>query len=227
MKKIILMFFLLSSFMIFKMNVKAEEFYEGDFINGEYINKVVHGKTYYMTMQYIKDRKGNIVYCLEPFSFFSEDSKYNEYVGDLSGYANLSEEQKRKIELIIYYGYGYQNRKDSKWYVITQFMIWKVVSLDSNIYFTDTLNGQKINKYIKEIDEINKDIINHDEVPSFIKDYKVMYEDNLEILNFSDEYEIVNSDYEYKLDKNNLIISNLLESGEIIVRKKVIIIKIK
>ncbi len=46
--------------------VYAEEFVEGNFISGEYISKKKDGAIHYMTVQYLKDSKGNIVYCLEP-----------------------------------------------------------------------------------------------------------------------------------------------------------------
>ena len=106
--------------------VKAETFYEGEYSSGEYINKVIDGKTYYMTMQFIKDSNGNIVYCLEPFVKFVDGKIYEEY-SNLDEYNSLSKEQKRKISLIIYYGYGYGNRTSNKWYVITQYLVWKEV----------------------------------------------------------------------------------------------------
>ena len=54
--------FCLISLFLFVGIVRAETFYEGEYITGEYINKVIDGKTYYMTMQYIKDSTNNIVY---------------------------------------------------------------------------------------------------------------------------------------------------------------------
>ena len=201
--------------------VKAETFYEGEFITGEYINKVIDGKTYYMTMQYIKDSTNNIVYCLEPFVTFENGKVYKEYTGDILGYNNLTSEQKRKISLIIYYGYGYGDRLDSKWYVVTQYLVWKEVNPKANIYFTKTLNGTKINKYKSEQEVILNDVVNHDIIPSFVKDYDLLYNDSLIIEGLSKDYEIVKSDFTYGYNNSkNLVISEVTNSGIIKIRKK-------
>ena len=201
--------------------VKAETFYEGEFITGEYINKVIDGKTYYMTMQYIKDSTNNIVYCLEPFVTFENGKVYKEYTGDILGYNNLTSEQKRKISLIIYYGYGYGDRLDSKWYVVTQYLVWKEVNPKANIYFTKTLNGTKINKYKSEQEVILNDVVNHDIIPSFVKDYDFLYNDSLIIEGFYKDYEIVKSDFTYGYNNSkNLVISEVVNSGIIKIRKK-------
>lgn len=199
--------------------VRAETFYEGDYISGEYINKVISGKTYYMTMQYIKDTKGNIVYCLEPFITFEDGKVYQEYTGDLVGYNSLTTEQKRRISLIIYYGYGYGDRKDSKWYVVTQYLVWKVVDSNANIYFTNTLNGTKIDKYLNEQKEILNDVDRHDIVPSFVKNYEVTYKENFIIDEFKNDYEIISSSYEYSYKGNSLVLSDLENDGEIVFKK--------
>ena len=134
MKKILYGLLVLFSFVSF---VKAESFVEGKFISGEYVNKVKAGVTNYVTMQFIKDNDGNIVYCLEPYVLFKEGDNYEKYEWDLSSYNKLSDEQRRQIELISYYGYGYNGRTTNKWYVITQVLIWKTVDTRGDIYFTD------------------------------------------------------------------------------------------
>ncbi|MGN1372047.1 MAG: Cys-Gln thioester bond-forming surface protein [Candidatus Coprovivens sp.] len=218
MKKILksLMFVIGMFFMIIGV-VKANTFYEGSYISGEYINKEINGKTYYMTMQYIKDDKGNIVYCLEPFVSFENGKSYKLYE-DIYEYKNLSDNQKRRISLIIYYGYGYRERTDSKWYVITQYLVWKEIG--GNIYFTKTLNGTKIDKYIVEQQKILNDVNNHDIVPNFVKDYILDYNKNLVIDGLNKNYEIVSSDFDYSYDSNNnLVIKNALDNGKLIFKK--------
>ena len=59
--------------------VKAETFVEGNYISGEYITKKKDGKIHYLTIQYLKDSKGNIVYCLEPYTKFVEGKSYTSY----------------------------------------------------------------------------------------------------------------------------------------------------
>ena len=79
-------------------------------------------------------------YCIDPFVFFNTASSYDEVITP----DNLTENQKEEISLIAYFGYGYKNHTDKKWYAITQMMIWKVADPTGNFYFTDGLNGQKI-----------------------------------------------------------------------------------
>ena len=199
--------------------VKAETFYEGEYISGEYINKVIDGKTYYMTMQFIKDSNGNIVYCLEPFVKFVDGKIYEEY-SNLDEYNSLSKEQKRRISLIIYYGYGYGNRTSNKWYVITQYLVWKEVDPKANVYFTNKLNGNKIDKYLNEIEFLLNDVNNHDIKPSFIKKYEVNYNDGLIIEGLNSNYEIVNCDYAYSYNSSgNMVIPSLKDDTVISFRK--------
>lgn len=216
MKKYILLIIFLFSLFIFR-SVNAETFVEGKFINGEYINKVIDGKTYYMTMQFINDSKGNVVYCLEPFVKFLEGKSYKEFIGNFDGYNNLTKEQKRKIELITYYGYGYGDRTTNKWYVVTQYLIWQTVDENADIYFTDTLNGNKIKKYSEEINDILINVYNHDNVPYYVSDYTVSYGAGM-TLGMGDDYEVVSSTLKYEVYRGlNLI--DLRESGNINIRK--------
>ncbi len=198
---------------------KAETFYEGDFISGEYINKEIDGKTYYMTMQFIKDSKDNIVYCLEPFVSFEDGKVYKEYSGNLDGYNSLTKEQKRRISLIIYYGYGYGKRTNVKWYAVTQYLVWKVVDSEADIYFTKTLNGTKVSKYTTEQNTILEDVNSHDNDPSFLGTKLVNYGDSLKIEGFTNDYEVVSSTYEYKKNSNSLEIDNIMNRGSISFRK--------
>ena len=197
--------------------VKAETFVEGKFISGEYISKKKDGKIHYLTVQFLKDSNGNIVYCLEPYTKFVEGKSYTSFEGDISGYSDLSETQKRKISLIVYYGYGYSGRTTNKWYAVTQYLIWDTVTgSNGSVYFTDKLNGSKITKYSDEINTIKKDVDNHDIKPDFIKTYDVDYEDDL-LIDFSD-YEVVNSDFEYQMN-NGIRINKLKNSGNLTVSK--------
>lgn len=219
MKKIIGIVIGICSFFMCLGFVKAETFVEGSFISGEYVNKVKNNKTYYMTMQFIRDSHGRIVYCLEPFVDFKTGQSYTEYTGDLTEYSSLSKEQKRRIELIIYYGYGYGYRTQEKWYVITQYLIWKEIDPTANIYFTSTLNGKKLDKYETEINELLFDVNNHDIVPSFVHDYELNYKDTLEINELNNDYVVVNSDYDYVKDSNGFKVDSLSKSGIIKIKK--------
>lgn len=216
-KKIIILIIFLILLSITKVN--AETFKEGDYLSGEYISKKHNNKTYYLTVQFIKDKSGNIIYCLEPYEEFSNKTNYQKIDLSTTKYNKLSEEKLRKIELITYYGYGYTNRTSSKWYAITQYLIWITIDNDTNIYFTDTLNGKKITKYQEEINKILTDVNNHDQKPNIEDTYKVNYKDSVEITNLNSNYDIVTSPYNYTKE-TNYIFQNITETNTISYQKK-------
>lgn len=189
-------------FFIFINRVEAIRFYEGNFISGEYVSKKKDGVIYYMTMKYLIDGNGNPVYCVEPFVKFNQNDDY-----ELSNpYLNYSSDVIRRIELISYYGYGYKHRTGDKWYVITQYLIWNTIAGD-NVYFTDKLNGKRIDKYVNEINEILYDVNLHD-VFNLSNNYKVNLGDKLNI--DLSNYEIIDS---------SIDINNVTSNGFIKVRK--------
>ena len=216
MKKILIFVSVMIS-CFFMSTVKAETFTEGSWINGEYINKVKDGKTYYLTAQFINDNSGDTVYCLEPFVEFQSGSDYVKYEDGFERYLNLSSEQVRRIKLIGYYGYGYNNRTDNKWYVITQYLIWKVIDPSANIYFTDKLNGQKIDKYVTEINELQSDVDKAMTNIGLNNIYDVTYKNNLVIIDSNDSLSnyIINSDYNYEIEGNKLTVKNVMKDGNI------------
>ena len=132
-----------------------EEFYAAEWIPNIYINKVKSGVIHYRQARFIRKKSDKgIAYCIEPFEDMKEDDKYNGYSDNYAGRLGISESVWKQISLIAYYGYGYSNHTDSKWYTITQIMIWKELDKNADFYFTDSLNGNKTNKYDSEMNEI-------------------------------------------------------------------------
>ena len=170
MKKILLLILML--FFVGITNAYAsnydEEFYSAEWINNIYINKVKSSKIYYKQARFIRKKSNNgIAYCIEPFENMKYNSKYNAYTDNYAKRLGLSDSKWRQISLIAYYGYGYEGHTQDKWYAITQVMIWRVVDENAEFYFTDSLNGKRIDLYESEINEIEKLVINHNKVPSF------------------------------------------------------------
>lgn len=219
MKRIFLLMSVIASFMYINV-VKAESFNEGSFISGEYINKVKNGKTYYLTAQFINDNSGDAIYCLEPFVDFSNGNNYVKYENGFEEQLNLSKEQVRRIKLLGYFGYMYNGRTDSKWYVITQYLIWKTIDSNADIYFTDRLNGNRIDKYINEINEIERDVNNVDEdkwsnkTVSVYTGEKLVLEDNS--FNY---YNVGHSDYEIVKNNNYIEVKDVTRDGIIILKQ--------
>lgn len=222
MKKIMFIFALLIS-MLTISSVKADTFQEAEYISGEYINKEQNGKTYYLTVQFIKNEKGEIVYCLEPFKTFTSGTGYSGSNFSYEYYTGLSSEIMRRIEKLAYYGYNYVGRTDPKWYAITQYLIWKTVDSSANIYFTNTLNGKRINKYEEEIAQIEADIKLNDTNPSFAgKSIEVNYKSDfvLEDINkVLKDYKVLHSDYKYEMENNKLSIKEFIKDGKIVLKR--------
>ena len=206
----ILKFMVMVLFFVLSINyVSADTFVKGEFIAGEYISKVKNNKTHYLTIQYIKDSEGRAVFCLEPFVNFESGKDYQEYLWDDEDYYGLSDDVKRKIELITYYGYGYKNRTSHKWYAITQYLIWINVDMEADIYFTDKVNGKKITKYEDEINQIMDDVNNHDIAPLFSTGIEINLGDEVRIDNFFEEFNIYENDFLWENSNNTLVIRDL------------------
>ena len=159
-------------------NVKAETYtgqaiWPSEFISNIYVKKVKsNGYTKYQQMQFIRRSEDNkFVYCLQPYTDIDNNLPYYEVAkDDYAKVLNMTEEQWDRISLLSYYGYQYNengyNHSSNKWYAVTQVMIWRTTNPESNIYFTDTLNGSKITSFDDEIAEIENLVQNHYKAPS-------------------------------------------------------------
>ena len=159
--------------------VKAETYtgeaiWPSEHISGIFIKKVRNdGYTKYQQARFIRRSEDNrFVYCLQPYTDIDNNLPYYTVIrSDYESVLNMTKDTWTKISLIAYYGYGYsENGYDHnahKWYAVSQVMIWRLTNPESDIYFTDTLNGNKINSYDDEIREIEALVANHYTKPSF------------------------------------------------------------
>ena len=120
------------------------------------------------------------------------------------------------LNLIAYFGYGYQNHTDIKWYGITQFLIWTNLTPRYNVFLTDTLYGNKIEPYNNEINEIYNLIDNYNKLPSFSNN-TLTYTKNktyelIDTNNVLSTYEILDTNIDVVKEDNKLII-NTKEDG--------------
>jgi LPXTG-motif cell wall anchor domain protein len=215
MKKILI--FLIAFFALLNISPKqvhanTTTFYEGEYAGKIYINKYDRQtrKTYFQRARFFRETTTNIeAYCIEPFksfrggSYYLNEYKYNNNIG-------------QRIKLLAYFGYGYQNHTDSKWYAITQLMIWQTIVNNDDIYFTDGLNGKRINVYTDEINEINNLINNYHINPQFNMKNTVIKNKNFELIDTNNKlnnYEII-TNKNIKIE-NNKIIGNLNQEEEI------------
>lgn len=141
---------------------------KSQWIKGDYILKVKGSTRKYQQMTVItRNSDGQFVYCIEPGTPVAQEAIYPGQDFDQSYVANMTTEQWRRISLLAYYGYGYGDHTDIKWYTVTQFLIWQTVPHGYDIYFTDTLNGNRITKYTDEMNELNRLVEEHYKAPSF------------------------------------------------------------
>lgn len=159
--------------------VKAETYtgqaiWPSEFISNIYVKKVKpNGYAKYQQMQFIRRSEDNkFVYCLQPYTDIDNNLPYYEVArDDYAKVLNMTEEQWDRVSLLAYYGYQYnENGYDhtaKKWYAVTQVMIWRTTNPESDIYFTDTLNGNRISSYNDEIAEMEKILANHYTIPKF------------------------------------------------------------
>ena len=189
-------------------NVYAKEttFYEAEYVDNMYLIRYnpKDKMKYYQKAQVFRESNTNeIAYCLEPFETINEQSVYNST--DIP--YNLTEQQVEKISKIAYFGYGYKNHTDIKWYPITQLLIWKEADPSGDYYFTNGLNGPRTNIYDRELQEILNYIEWYDEIPEFndntytiVEGERLILEDNNNLLK------------NYKTDDSRLnIIENVIE----------------
>ena len=160
--------FLSAFFMFGNIKVQAETYsgeaiWPSEWISDIYIRKErPDGYKKWQQARFLRRSEDNkFVYCLQPYVDINNNHTYNIARSDWWTAANLTEAQWKRISLIAYYGYDYSGHTAKKWYPITQVMIWRVTNPDSQIYFTDSLNGNKINSYDDEIAEINKLVDQH------------------------------------------------------------------
>ena len=203
-------------FMFLTSNVNAatyqDKFDENWFyIDNEYVNKTKNGSTKYQQMSMIVRKSDNsFAYCIEPGKSIDESILINGYDKNYTSVTNLTPQQWERIKLLAFYGYGYEGHLDIKWYVITQFMIWQTNNLGYDIYFTDKLNGNKIEKYTEEMIELDNLVNSHYILPKFEeKEFDLFWG---ETKSFEDKNNVLNkfnvqNDNKIESSKNNNILN--------------------
>lgn len=202
-------------FSIFNAKASNYSFYRGVSIDGIYMTKVNNGIRYFEKARVLMMSGSNkFAYCVEPFATLNEDSIYTEStVAD-----NLTQAQMKRISLIAHFGYQYNNHTDLKWYAITQFMIWKEAAPNNDMYFTDKLDGNRINVYNDEMNEINNLINDYLKVPSIAGKEINLIEDNSITLTDTNGVlqNYVSDNPNASIEGNNIKINNLQE-GEYVI----------
>lgn len=218
MKKIILLI-LYTLIVLLTPNVFAQEikFYEAEYIDNIWLKRITPDRKtiYYQKARFFRKTGTNeFAYCLEPFTPIDINANYEPIKPN-----NLTEEQIKRISLIAHFGYNYKNHTDIKWYAITQLMIWQIAEPNGEYFFTDKLNGNRIDIYQQERNEINYLIDNYEKIPSFTNQtfHKVLNEP----ITITDTNNILNeftSNQEGITISNNTLHINHLNIGQNIIK---------
>ncbi len=136
MKKVIFLFLM---FISIGVNALERTHINYNYVDGYYYNGIVDGKKVSYNAMYM-EHNGETLYCL---GFSIPISRINGYeVYDFNSSKNYTLEQKRYMQIIAYFGYGYKGNYDMKYYFATQELIWEATG--SNVYWTKSLNGTDI-----------------------------------------------------------------------------------
>ena len=113
-------------------------------------------------------QNGMLVYCIEPDRVINHTTYNSTNDWSITGFSN---DVKKKMELISYYGYEYPGHNSIRYYMATQELIW-LYSDDyvkwMDRYSTDGSLGNQIN-IDAEKNEILRLVNNHNQIPSFTR----------------------------------------------------------
>ena len=203
MKKIIMCLLCILAFIIGQNTVQAEQAYIS--LGAEIPGIRLYLKTptvekYKKMYQIINETTNELVYCVEP-GVTLKDGYFEAYQSLDFFDIDLTSEQWNYARTIAYYGYGYQERTDIKWYAATQFIIWEyLLEGKGEIYFVDSNNNQT-NTLSQEIAAIKKDVDAHMIVPSFLENATPIEVELGDTLTFTDTNNVLSG---FHIDKYNL-----------------------
>ena len=169
---------------------------------------------------------GKLVYCIQPDARVNIDTYYTYDDFSISGY---SEDEKRQMELISYYGYGFPGHESLRYYMATQELIWlfspdEYITWNTNQYETGDVIDVSYEK-----NEIMKLVNKHYTTPSFYgygftteSDYISVYDSNDAL----DKYKVeVPEGITYEYNGNNRIVfkANKIGSYKVYFKRKRIV----
>lgn len=166
-----------------------------------------------------------IYYCIEPEIYMPNKNdttvgthKIYEGKNNIISSSRLDNDTYKKVNLLAYYGYMYDNHQDKKWYGITQTMIWQTLRSDITWSFKESRYGPiNNNLYQKEVKELENLVNNHYLKPSFDNEkIELLLNEELVITDTNNvlKYFIIEnntSDFLVEKKDNKLIIKGLKE----------------
>lgn len=165
-------------------------------------------------------QNGKLSYCIEPWKVINTKLYTSTNDWAQSGY---TDEEKRQMELISHYGYGYEGHNTVRYYMATQELIW--LFKDDYVRWTTSLSdgAEEINVE-NEKNEILNLVNKHNVMPSFTgRCYSDDYGKTLvleDINNVLDNY-VIDTSLNYDRNNNSITIKlNRFGSNKILFRTK-------
>ena len=212
--------FIITTLIIFLINIdfthalSQAKFRLGERVPDMHIESVIPDDVHNGVPFILRRHDNEFVYCINPFDHLNTTEYYKGYSYNDSMF-NITDEQLNQMNIIAYYGYGYENHTDLKWYGITQFLIWKTLNLD-DIYFTNT-GKMRIIAYEDEVKELETLVKNYKKLPSFSgNNYDYTINSNYEEIDLNEilnNYEIKDSNIEASIIDNKLKIKTEKEGN--------------
>ena len=159
-KNIYFLILLFISLIFIPKDTYAAAFYEDNYIPNVWMNKKNpdDGLIYYNQARFIRENGTNkIAYCIEPFVYLNSDGTYSK----TSSPTNYTKEQIENMTLAAHFGYGYKNHTEDKWYALTQMYIWKIAKPSAKYYYSSVKNGEKVEMFENETNELKQLIENY------------------------------------------------------------------
>lgn len=173
-----------------------------------------------------RNSDGHFVYCVQPWIDLAESDEYDINSSNQAEILGVSSDTWKRISQIAYYGYGYGNHTDERWYGITQLMIWQTVDPTGSFYFTKTLNGVEDNTYDWMKNEIENLISNHYITPNFnVDNVTIHIGEGISLQDYNDvlnNFELVqnNNNATISISENKLNITGIQNGSIAITLKK-------
>lgn len=165
-------------------------------------------------------QNGKLSYCIEPWKVINTKLYTSTNDWAQSGY---TDEEKRQMELISHYGYGYEGHNTVRYYMATQELIW--LFKDDYVRWTTSLSdGSEEINVENEKNEILNLVNKHNVMPSFTgRCYSDDYGKTLvleDINNVLDNY-VIDTSLNYDRNNNSITIKlNRFGSNKILFRTK-------
>ena len=199
-KKIILV--LISLFSILPMKViglENDSYIDWNLDRTVFVHQYKDGKETIENLAMIA-ANGKTAYCIEPGVMADKASYYNSTTNIKD--TPLNGKDIKKLTLIGYYGYGYDNHNTKEYYMASQELIWELMGVE-DVWWTDA----KYNGNILDIEgyknEILKLVDNYEKAPMFNFLNKYIVGDEITV---SDAYKVLEG-YELESDNKNISIN--------------------